>query len=350
MNPVTERDPAKNPFAWLMPRAMTDLVVLGRNPGFLTYEPDDARPSGLSATRFCLSGKVLRAAGRLPVLDAALNRMNGGRGTGGATAAAIVEIYAALAVDGAKLFAPTEEQFEAMEQVEIHIPIGQYRQPYPALAVKIPLGCRARLAAAAGLAVADAPFWVVVRHRRGIDPQDVVLIHLGTPRLGDIFYVFRENSQISTVEAAISRDAGDDGSLDRDVSDALHKFGHLATRAAMNLAIMLTRIPTRLEGPPPAKNYKERRAREVHGGHSFRIIPDQEIRVRTGEYRPPVAHGEAGGSVRPHWRKGHWRAHPGHGEARARGEQVPLTFIAPCLVRAALTAPGAAAGTATYRG
>lgn len=349
MNPATERDPAKNPMAWLMPRALPDLVALGGSPGFIQYVPEHDHPSGLPATRFQVNHGLLKKFAHLPVTRALFDMMGG---QAGPTASAILEIYSALAHGGPKLFEPSEEQFEAMEQVEVSIPVDQYRQPYPALAVKLPLGCRARLARELGLPVADVPFWVVVRHRRGLDPQDVVLAHLGSRQLGDTFYVFQANPRTPTVEAAISRDAGSDGTIPKDLSGALHKFGHRATRAALNLAIMLTRVPTHLAGPPAAKNREERRARELGGQQSFRVIPDQEITVRGSAYRKPHQGGEAahqrGGP--PRWVKGHWRAHPGHGEARARGEQVPLVFISPYLVGADQTEPGTEYGSTTYRG
>ncbi len=350
MNPVTERDPAKNPLAWLMPVALPDLVTLGRSPKFITYAPEHDHPSGLPATKFQLDNDLVKKHAHVRVLQATVDIMQDRRnGSAGATGAAIIEIYSALAVDGAKLFSPTEEQFEAMEQVEVSIPVSQYRQPYPALAVRIPLGCRARLAREVGLPIADTPFWVVVRHRRGLDPCDVVLIHLGSYKLGDTFYVFQENPLTPSVETALARDAGNDGSLDAHISTGLQRFGHRAARAAMNLAIMLTRVPTKLRGPDAPKNRDERRKREHGGEHSYQIIPDQTIIVRGSV---PHEHGEGGtgGHVRPHWRKGHWRAHPGFGEARARGEQVPLVFVSPCAVRFDLNAEGAVPGSTAYRG
>lgn len=353
MDPARERDPFKNPLAWVDPGAFDQLVRMAGRPTAVRYEIDPDHPSGLPATRVVLDWAFLAQLRGTP-LGEALQRAQ--RRPGAGQVLAVTEAHAALLAGGVKLFCPTEEQFEAMEHVEISIPMSQYRQPFPAMAVRIPAACRARLAAEFGLSGSDdVPWWVVVRHRRGLDTQDTVVASLTCPRggLGDVFYLFSDCQQNPTVEAALARDVGSDGSIPVEVSGCLHRFGHRATRAAMNLLIMLTRVPTRLDGPPEPRNARERRERQFGGRHSYRVVPEQEIVVRAGGYRPPRAGDAAptGREMPPHWRKGHWRAHPGYGEARARGEQVPLSFIAPCLVRDdRLAGPDAPGGGVTYRG
>ena len=68
-----------------------------------------------------------------------------------------LDALAAGLANGPKLFVPTAEQFEAMQHVELHIPVADYRQPYPSVVIAIPPECRRDLAARAG--VPSPPRW-----------------------------------------------------------------------------------------------------------------------------------------------------------------------------------------------
>lgn len=341
MDPLTERDPAKNPLWWYPPDGVRELAMLGRSPGWLKFVSVD-EGDGVPRTKFDVDRAALARCGRL---GQSLLRRLGTRE--GQSFSVISECYSALACGGPKLYLPTAEQFEAMEQVEIRIPIGQYRQPYPAVAVKVPPECRRRLGAELGLGDA-APYWVVVRHRRSAEERDAVVAHLGHD--GEVFYLFQDQPGNETVEDALCRDAGDDGTMTESKTDALMEYGLRATRAAMNLCLMLTQTTHTLKGPDAPRNRRERRERELSGGASYLIVPDREIVVRQAQGDPGAGGGQSGHELTPHWRKGHWRAYPGRGAARAEGRQVPLVFVRPTLVRGDRAAPEAEFGTTTYKG
>ena len=62
----------------------------------------------------------------------------------------------------------------------------------------------------------------------------------------------------------------------------------------------------------------------------------EALQVAVRKHSPATSNPEGPGTgieLPPTWRRGHWRAYPGQGAARARGEQVPLLFVRPCLVR-----------------
>lgn len=333
-----------------------DLTWLGRQKKWLTLRPMTVdRPGGpVPATEtqmnFALLEKVDGYARHREVVDSVRSLFR----SGDWAPITMVEMFATLMADGPKIFQPTDEQFESMEQVEMNLPITDFRSPYPAMAVIIPGPTRARLAAKHRLDASLVPKKVFVRSRHEDGEAPSVTAFMGQIDTNHtVFYQFIQHELNPTIESALARDANKASYRDADgrpilrdpgpVTDGVQSppnlfgFGHDAARAALNLCMMLTHFGCRLkapEGTPGAqrpKNRAERRASELHGKTWQTVELSQHIVVRTRE-RPTGmnAQGLGVGSPRkPGWIKGHWCAYPGKAEARARGEQVPLYFRRP---------------------
>src|SRR5687767_14244799 len=68
-----------------------------------------------------------------------------------------------LLANGAKIYKPLTEHMEAMSQVEINIPIADYRQPYPCLVIQVPQEYRKILGQEKGIPTDHVPQWMLVR-------------------------------------------------------------------------------------------------------------------------------------------------------------------------------------------
>ena len=353
-----------------------DLVWLGRQK-WMTLVPMTITRGGtpLPATETRMDFAALERAegyaGHREVVDSirSLNRR------GDWAPVTMLEMFGTLMADGPKIFHPADEQWEAMEQVELNIPITDFRSPYPAMAVIIPGACRVRLAAKYRLDAKMVPKKVFVRSRHHDGEAPSVTAFMGQIDSNHtVFYQFIQHELNPTIEAALARDANKECFRTPDGYPTLREpgpvvdgtqarpdlfgFGHEATRAALNLCMMLTHFGCKLkapEGTPGAqrpKNRAERRAAELHGKSWQAIELSQHIVVRSHQ-RPSGlnATGFGVGTARkPGWIKGHWCAYPGRAEARARGEQVPLYFRRPHWINLHLVEGDTSLATATYEG
>ncbi len=267
---------------------------------------------------------------------------------------AAIDIAATLLRDGPKRYVPSEEQFEAMEHVELNIPTADFSSPYPAICVEIPYGCRARLASKCGIPLDRAPKNVTVKWVHDPDKLPMVVTHSGDPMKTkdhplrttcEIFYLFMHRPENPTIETALGRDAspgkGHPGTLE---------FGHTTCRAALNLCLMLSQFGCKVNYPAKPRTRAERRAHLFHGDF-LTVDMKQEIVIRMPS--PPTNNPQGPGTgieVKPHWRRGHWRCYPGQRVRRASGETVPLLFVRPCLVRADRTDGDISQSQTTYLG
>lgn len=287
----------------------------------------------------------------------------------------MIEMFSSLMGGGPKIFAPNDEQWESMEQVEMKMPVRDFRMPYPAMAVVIPQASRARLASQYNLPAGVVPRKVFVRGRcEGQEPPSVTAFMGQIDSGHTVFYQFIEHPLNTTIESALTRDVTDglerhpDGRFKDDGRDGmiaapnLFGFGLVSARAAMNLAMMLTHFGCKLkapEGTPGGMRAKDRakmlmqRAADEKKGRVWQAVElSQHIVVRKVD-RPTGMNpqGLGSGSPRkPGWIKGHWCAYPGRADARARGEQVPLYFRRPHWCNLHLVEGDLSQATATYEG
>lgn len=236
-----------------------------------------------------------------------------------------LDAHGAALARGPKLFRPTEEQFEAMQHVEINVPISDYRQPYPALLVEIPKEIRRALLKTAP----EIGQVMVLRQTQTADGKVCVVI-----LNGEWTYVFQDRECLPTVEAAIGIHH-----LDPSKPPSMEMLAHVTSmvcaRAALNLAMMLTHYGSRIAGPLEPANYQKHRSsqkfeRLCHGDFMAvemkQSIVVRDVRGAPSDHEPCPT----GREMPPHWRSGHWRNQP-HGAGNALRK---LVFIRPKLIRA----------------
>lgn len=123
---------------------------------------------------------------------------------------AYIEAAGRMLADGPKLFCPNEEQWESMENVKITIPMGQFRTPYPAMAVRIPLGARRRIATRFGVDMNRFPNQTLIRLRR--EPDENIFLFMMS-RFGDseLFHVMQDQEGNESIESTLNRKIDEDG-------------------------------------------------------------------------------------------------------------------------------------------
>lgn len=266
-----------------------------------------------------------------------------------------LECLGNLVANGPKVFRPTLEQCESMEQVEINMAVTDYRQPFPAMVVEFPKEYREKVATKHGLQQ-YRPRIVMLRWY-----EEHAAMFGGIPfdgRREDITYVFQDRQEFPTIEHALQMH------VEQPKEDSI--VSEVYTRVAMNLMLMLShyghtkpvpsnadhlaRTERRLKANPTGPHAKINQFEAA--SHVYVIGLKQQIKVR--QDRPPgepaTPHGGTHASPHPHWRKGHWRAQRGFGAARRAGEKVPLSFIKPVLVRGREFGGDLSSTSAVYNG
>ncbi len=305
--------------------------------------------------------------GNLPKLGTPARRLIDrlwGFGPGSVLNLMVVEVHSRILADGPKLFRPTAEQFESMEHVELRMPPSELRTPYPALVIGVPNECRRSLADRTGAPLAKLPQVMSVRRWE----TGHCLVTIPIPGTGEEeHYQFGDHPLNPTIEAVITRwmtgsDRNFATSQPLDPATlppgelAIKRAATLMARSALNLCMMLAHFGCHVTGPVDPVAWRKHRSKpklERFKHADFQAVElKQQIVVRNVAYAPsqnPPGPG-LGVEVKPHWRKGYWRAYPGQGAARAAGEQVPLLFVRPCLVRADRVVGDLSDTEATYTG
>lgn len=264
---------------------------------------------------------------------------------------AVIWLYAVsrLIAEGPKVFRPTTEQCQAMEHVELRLPMSQYRQAFPTMLVEFPREYLETVKARLGPASPTPPRFVVARN--WTDPAPGLFTGCSitdtSGESAELVFIFGGTESVVSMENAIRVTANPDPG-----ETALNE---MLTRVTVNLMLLLSQAHTRVVPSDPAglskakhnltRGIKPELQRREISRHVSLIIPDREVVVRkTRRIGVDLAEGQppATDPIATHWVRGHWRAFPGHGEARARGEQVPLVFVSPYLVIGEGTAPAPA--------
>lgn len=219
-------------------------------------------------------------------------------------------IAAALAT-GPKVFTPTAEQFEAMEHVELHFPITEYRQAYPVLFVEIPPECRRTLAAECNVAMSRCPRYFIVRHRQDDNVVWSACTFGSNESNQGIFIGYDPTHPENTIEDSMSIRNGHEGATD--ASD--WEFAERGARAALNLAMLLTHYGSRVTGPVDPVAYQKHRRKPALArfavGDFERVELTRQIIVRDSIRHCGPHQGGGGWELGPKWRRGHWRRKPG---------------------------------------
>lgn len=258
-----------------------------------------------------------------------------------------VEALGRCLADGPKLFRPTEEQFESMAQVELHIPINDYKQPYPAVIVEIPEGCRRRIALSAEFTeaeVAGVPRYMLLRTGQSASDDTYVMGGQKWPfRNYEITHFFQHRAEFADMEQALMHRLLKPGDDPRE-----NAFCEITARAGFNLMLLLVHYGCRIAGPLNPTAYAKHRAKpklaHLAAGDCLTIEMNQHIVVRKVE-RITSEPGEPTGREMPaHWRRGHWR-NQAHGPARTLRK---MLFVPPVLVRSDRAVGDLSDGSATY--
>lgn len=244
-----------------------------------------------------------------------------------------VKLYAganALAY-GPKVFVPSVEQFESMMNVEIHLPIKDFRSPYPTMVVKLPADAMKNLAEQHGYAL-KMPSWSMITHK-----SPFIYITQNFEDNVDVSYYFQDRLRFKTIEDALQTFVIDNKIIEHNKATLDQQMGLLISRSVLNLCLMLVHYGYRDAGPLYPEQYKAHRDKPKLAylkSADFKAIElIQNIIVRETRLVSQTSGIPTGYEVKPHWRKGHWRRQQGFAEIIAQGGTPKLSFVRPCLVR-----------------
>ncbi len=282
------------------------------------------------------------------------------RGESPAAGLCFLRALAAHLADGPKLVIPTAEQYDAAQHIDNHVPICEYRQPYPSVAVAIPGESLVALAAEFSLDRAKLPAAHLVYLHRTTTGANTVMQWLGESPAGrdDPNYVSHwsligDHPEFTDLEAGICtqhRKPGETGP----VMEGMFALAQRCFRAGLNLMMLLTHYGHADAGPLEPKRYAKHRSAakfdHLRLGDYRTVEMAQHVTVR--EEPGPSGTGKGAGAgatgrqMCPHWRRGHWRRlhpHPETGDPRR-------CFVRPCLVRADRAAGDLGDSSAEYLG
>jgi hypothetical protein len=330
------------------------------------WEGPPALPASLEVSHLATAGPLLPRAA--PNLEVNLNREELSPATRQWLAEHeprscrdVIDLWlkAQVVADGPKVFRPSYEQCQALEQVEPRIPLADYAQPYPVMVVEFPEQYRRRRTCEA-----ESPFHTGPHAPEGVlvgfQATSVTTIWL------DVFFSSGVKTRLAllpsdaTIEAGIRREFGDDSFIDNGLTpDERHVLAGVL-RIAVNAMLLLTEYGCKRRGPanPSYHGRLERYLRLARKrGHGV-VEAERNLRLAAQVYgfaqditlyerTHALAEGEGAGGPgrRPHWRRGHWKmqAHgPGLTLRRRR-------LIKPVFVNAHLVCDGQRSVPATYR-
>jgi hypothetical protein len=258
----------------------------------------------------------------------------------------------AALVNGPKMFMPTPIQCEALENVDVDVPFEDYRQPYETLIVALPL--EYRRAAMERHNLSEFPVFALVHHDLGSNIITVASNYNQRAAGETVVAVLRPTRPGMNIEEEFRKEELKNEPL----------VDRIIQRLAVNICLLMThyRIRTRPMDPKQREKLqaqarkqdadKAERARTLLVGQMTVVEFEQNIQFHDVEEDVP-AEGEivegrphdGGYTVRPHWRRGHWRRQQ-HGQRFAEKvksgliQDVVLTddshhrvFIKPILVK-----------------
>lgn len=280
-------------------------------------------------------------------------------------AAGVEDLYIAghMALEGPKVYRPTDQECEALEQTEPRITLAEYRQPFPTMAVELP----ANYGKARSVPTPPATPWAPGRSR----PLGVILRH--EPELTCLFasIVWDDGGSIvrcvhalaghPTIADSLFDDAPEPPGARPLTEDERRVTPRLITLAinAMLLLCHYGHRPLPPDNPSHAQRLerhlaaaRKRRQGVEEAERELRLLPTvfafaQDVTLRH-QSRPAPHDGpenSTGRTLRPHWRRGHLRMQV----CGAGRSQRKLLFVPPCLINPHLLTGPLAASVTTYR-
>lgn len=237
--------------------------------------------------------------------------------------------YSRYIGDGPKVFIPTAEQAEALQQVEVKLTVAEFRSPYPCIFV----------------AVKDDYFRGSLVYCRPGELINCVLIPKNPDTPGITTTIRQTTDPIECSILAYDEDCKDQAMI-----------AHRIDRIALNSCLMLTMHPTYTKYLNPAEVADDTRLAKRPGEAGekakarlslalVKVSFTQDIKI--GRKSKEVEEAEATGrKISCHWRRGHFAMLAcGVGRTERR-----LTFRRPCLVAKDRFAGDAANTQTVYRG
>jgi hypothetical protein len=208
---------------------------------------------------------------------------------------------------GPRLFYPTVEQCESMENVDVSLPVSDYRQSYPVLGIVLPKeytdNLRQQINSSEIL-----PKVVICRHYQHLNS----LFVCSTNDIQEIWhYAFDTRNDHKDIEETLQN-------VEKGYGEGFRLATIKLSRVAINLSLLLANTPTKLVPENPRVFEKAQRRLKKRpelqsnaidvATHIQRIITEQAITIRRHESagEGTGTHGTPGA----HWRRGHWRSQP----------------------------------------
>lgn len=238
---------------------------------------------------------------------------------------------------GPKIFIPSEEDCEALENTECTMSFQDYKQPYPVVIIEFPKEYKRRLAKMWG--VKNGPSHVIAHH---CPEKSFIAVYAVFDRNNVIGLITPMRPEYKTIEDAIVKTRKDNAS---DIQAA-----ELAQRLAMNFCMVMVLLGVRQTGPLDPKDYEHAKklsrsseikkailGKKLMESTLYRIeFINQKIKLYDEETVKPRRDNEPGEpsriSPKPHWRRGHYRKQ----RCGPNLSEEKLLFIKPVLVRADL--------------
>ncbi len=263
-------------------------------------------------------------------------------------ASACIESYSMsrMLAEGPKVFSFDALTCEALENFDLSVATADYLQPFPSVVIELPTDYAAKRVVPFDCGGTHAPSFVIVHH----EPQAhcvMVAMHLTSGQV--LTRLLKLDNSLTLEEtwakAARTWDAKDTLSINPEEE----VLGSALSKLALNVCLMATAYGVRCLGPANSSYYerlkryallarKRGRERQEKAEMELLLVPvrygfEQTVtlyRVETVEAQGEGGGGEGAGgwTVKPHWRRGHWRAQPcGPGRAERRRVAIPSVLV-----------------------
>jgi hypothetical protein len=259
-------------------------------------------------------------------------------------ASACIESYVVsrTLAEGPKVFAFDALICEALENFDLSVATADYLQPFPSVMIELPADYAAKRVVPFD-AGSHAPDFVIVRHEAEAGCI-LIAMHLTSHQVLTRLLKLDPASTLEEMWAKAERswDAKDTLGMTSEET----ALGSKLCKLALNVCLMATAYGVRTLGPGNPAHYerlkryaklarKRGREQQEKADLEVRTTPvryafAQEVTLYRREAAPDhhAAGGASGGTVAPHWRRGHWRMQAyGPGKAERRRLAIPAVLV-----------------------
>jgi hypothetical protein len=245
--------------------------------------------------------------------------------------------------EGPKIFRPSVEQCQAMENVSATLSLEHYEQPFPTMAIELPKDYYERKTAEGispegNYRTVAQPIGCILTFLRDVPALYVTTIWSNYLSISRVFHHFAGKATLEDVIVS-GKKLDNSGEISPEEEAVVSQV----LRIGINSMILLTHYGCKSEGPANPSLYERQeryvkvakkkgdpdrleQARIELSSHPFLYGFKQEVTLHESHGK---TEGEfTGKHVRPHWRRGHYRMQP-HGPAMSLRK---LLYIKPVLV------------------